>query len=139
MTFFGSANMMDTKVVGHVRPPRVLLAEDNTLVALDLEDILTGYGCRVIGPSMTVREALEALDREEIDIAVVDYLLEDGEAAPLARALNVKGIPFAICTGAGVAELCSLYPNTPILPKPYNPDDVSIVVNSLIASRLAGS
>ncbi|MBY0558667.1 response regulator [Hyphomicrobium sp.] len=139
MTYSGSASMVDTKIFGHVRPPRVLLVEDNTLVALDLEDILRGYGCQVIGPSATVRDALEALEREEIDIAVVDYLLEDGEAAPLARSLDVKGIPFAICTGAGVAELSSLYPNTPILAKPYNPDDVSIVVNSLIASRLAAS
>ena len=65
---------METKIFGHVRPPRVLLVEDNTLIALDLEEILKGYGCRVVGPSMTVREALEVLDREEVDIAVVDYL-----------------------------------------------------------------
>ncbi|CAA2142070.1 response regulator [Hyphomicrobium sp. ghe19] len=132
-----SASMVETNIFGHVRPPRVLLVEDNTLIALDLEEILKGYGCRVVGPSMTVREALEVLDREEVDIAVIDYLLEDGEASPLTRALDVKGIPFAICTGAGGAELCSLYPNTPILGKPYNPEDVSMVVNSLIASRLA--
>jgi DNA-binding NtrC family response regulator len=139
MKYSGLGSMVETKVVAHVRPPRVLLVEDNTLIALDLEEILKGYGCRVVGPSMTVREALEVLDREEVDIAVVDYLLEDGEAAPLARALDVKGIPYAICTGAGGAELCTRYPNTPILGKPYSPDDVSIVVNSLIASRLAAS
>jgi DNA-binding NtrC family response regulator len=139
MKYSGSGSMVETKIFGHVRPPRVLLVEDNTLIALDLEEILKEYGCRVVGPSMTVREALEVLDREEVDIAVVDYLLEDGEAAPLARALDVKGIPFAICTGAGGAELCTRYPNTPILGKPYNPDDVSMVVNSLIASRLAAS
>lgn len=137
MKYCGSRSMVETKIFGRIPPPRVLLVEDNMLIALDLEEILKGYGCRVVGPSMTVREALEVLDREEVDIAVVDYLLEDGEAAPLARALDDKGIPFAICTGAGEAELCTLYPNTPILGKPYNPDDVSMVVNSLIASRLA--
>jgi len=138
MNFFGSGSMVETNIFGPVHPPRVLLVEDNTLIALDLEEILKGYGCRVVGPSVTVREALEVLDREEVDIAVVDYLLADGEAAPLARALDDRGIPFAICTGAGEAELVTLYPNTPILGKPYNPDDVSTVVNSLIASRLAG-
>ncbi|WP_045835464.1 response regulator [Hyphomicrobium sp. 99] len=137
MKFGGSGSMVKTKIFGQIPPPRVLLVEDNTLIALDLEEILKGYGCCVVGPSVTVREALEVLGTEEVDIAVVDYLLEDGEAAPLARALDDKGIPFAICTGAGEDELGTLYPNTPILGKPYNPDDVSIVVNSLIASRLA--
>ena len=138
MKFCGSVSMVAKKVdIGHRPPPRVLLVEDNTLIAMDLEDILEGFGCQVIGPIGTLKEALERLEREQIDVAVVDYLLEDGNAAPLAEILNEKGIPFAMCTGAGEGEISSLFPYTPILCKPYNPDDVSLVVNSLIASRLA--
>jgi len=133
----GTRSMVKTDLLGQFPPPRVLLAEDNALIALDLEEILKGYGCRVIGPTLSVQDALELLSTEDIDIAVVDFLLEDGEAAPLARALDDKGIPFAICTSGGEEGLSMLFPNTPFLAKPYNPDDVSTVVNSLIASRLA--
>ena len=120
-------------------PPRVLLAEDNALIALDLEELLQTYGCDVVGPSVTVQEALDVLRYQAIDIAVIDYLLEDGEAEPLACALDRKGIPYAICTGAGQDKIGSLYPNTPIIGKPFTPEDVSVVVNCLIASRLAHS
>ncbi|MBS0270140.1 MAG: response regulator [Proteobacteria bacterium] len=137
MMFCGSICMVKADTLRQFPAPRVLLAEDNTLIGLDLEVILKGYGCRVIGPILSVRDALELLSTEDVDIAVIDYLLEDGEAAPLARALDEKGIPFAICTGGGEEDLGMLYPNTPFLAKPYNPDDVSMVVNSLIASRLA--
>lgn len=117
--------------------PRVLVAEDNALIALDLEEILKGNGCRVIGPSLTVREAISIVDRESIDVALIDFILEDGVASPLAEFLNQKQIPFAICTGRREDELSAHFPSTPILGKPYNPDDVTLVVNSLIASRLS--
>lgn len=139
MRFSRSERTIDGTTFRHLTPPRVLLVEDNALIALDLEELLKGYGCCVIGPSVTVREALDILHSEQVDIAVVDYLLEDGEAEPLARALDSKGIPYAICTGAAGDKLGLLFPNTPILGKPYNPEDVSIVVNSLIASRLANA
>jgi DNA-binding NtrC family response regulator len=134
----GPGSIVSEKVeLGRQFPPRVLIVEDNALIALDLEDILKSNGCEVVGPRVSVREALEDLEQESIDVAVVDFLLEDGNAAPLAQALNGKGIPFAICTGAAESEISAQYPHTPILGKPYNPDDVHLVLNSLIASRLA--
>jgi DNA-binding NtrC family response regulator len=123
-----------------VRPktPRVLVVEDNALIALDLEEILKNSGCFVVGPSMTVREAKSIVDREGIDVAIIDFILEDGLAGPLARYLDEKHIPYALCTGRHADELSAHFPRTPILGKPYNPDDVATVVNSLIASLLSG-
>lgn len=137
MVYAGSVTMIAKSVVGSFPPPRVLLAEDSTLIAMDIESILTNYGCEVLGPFASVGEALKAVDRERVDVAVIDFLLNDGSAEPLARVLDDQGIPYAICTGAGEAELTARYPYTPLLGKPYNPDDVCMVVNSLIASRLA--
>ena len=137
MTHCGSVSTVMTPEL-EFPPPRVLIVEDNSLIAMDLEDILSNYGCAIVGSTTTVEKALEALEREAIDVAVIDYLLEDGDASPLAKVLNDKGIPFAMCTGANESEISSLYPHTPILSKPFNPADVSHVVNSLIASRLAG-
>jgi len=122
-----------------VRPktPRVLVVEDNALIALDLEEILKNSGCCVVGPSVTVQDAMLIVDQEGIDVAIIDFLLEDGVASPLAQYLDEKQIPFALCTGRDAHELSVHFPSTPILGKPYNPDDVALVVNSLIASRLS--
>ena len=140
MKYCGSVSMVVKKVdMGQQTPPRVLIVEDNPLIAMDLEDILEGFGCQVVGPISTLKETLKRLEEEQIDVAVVDYLLEDGNSGPIAETLNERSIPFALCTGAGEGEISSLFPHTPILSKPYNPDDVSLVVNSLIASRLAGT
>lgn len=117
--------------------PRVLVVEDNALIALDLEEILKDGGCQVIGPSGTVREAMSIVDQESIDIAFIDFILEDGVANSLAAFLNERRIPFAICTGRCEDELGMHFPSTPILGKPYNANDVTLVVNSLIASRLS--
>lgn len=137
MVYGGSITMIAKSVVSGFPPPRVLLAEDSTLIAMDIEAILVNYGCEVVGPFASVGEAVSALDRERIDVAVIDFLLTDGNAEPLARVLDDRGVPYAICTGAGEEELTSRYPYTPLLGKPYIPDDVCLVVNSLIASRLA--
>jgi DNA-binding NarL/FixJ family response regulator len=125
--------------IDRVEIPRVLIVEDNPLISMDLEDILKNHGCQIIGPLATVRDALLAIEKDEIDVALVDYVLEDGNAAPLAEALNGKAIPFAICTGSGEDAIHSIFPTTPILGKPFLTADVSVDINSLIASRLAST
>lgn len=128
---------MPTKLSSN--PPRVLVAEDSLLIAMDLENILTACGCEVIGPVSTVGEAIDQIAVSCIDAAILDFLLADGSAEPLAEYLDDKGIPYAICTGTEEHKLSENYPRTPILGKPYNADDVRMLVNGLIACRLTGS
>jgi CheY-like chemotaxis protein len=111
--------------------PRVLIVEDNTLIAMDLEDILEADGCHVLGPSVSVTEALGLLERAIADVAIVDHMLEDGTAAHLAKVLDERGIPYAICTAAREDKIRPLYPDKPILGKPYNAEDISLVVDDL--------
>ena len=68
--------------MGRQPSPRILIVEDNTLIAMDLEDILEGFGCQVVGPVGTVREALALLKELQVDVAVVDFQLEDGNSGP---------------------------------------------------------
>ncbi|WP_409560174.1 response regulator [Hyphomicrobium sp. MC8b] len=117
----------------------MLIAEDSLLIAMDLENILTAFGCEVIGPVSTVGEAIDLIAVSSIDAAILDFLLADGSAEPLAEYLDDKGIPFAICTGTEEHKLSEYYPRTPILGKPYDSDDVRMLVNGLIACRLTGS
>lgn len=118
------------------RRPRVLVVEDDVLVALDMEQLLLDNGCEVVGRSMTAMEALAFLDSEEIDIAIIDYVLKDGTAECVTLALHGKGIPFAICTGRGEGEMRAVYPQTPILRKPYGADDFARLVDTLIAGEV---
>ena len=129
------ANILDT-IHRAVQRPRVLIVEDNYLIAVEVAEILKGYGCDVVGPEVTVAAALKILGCAKIDIAVVDFILEDDSAERLLDDLNLRGIPFALCTGA---DLAALYPHTPLLSKPFVTKDVMAVVNSLMAARLATS
>ena len=63
MKYCGSVSMVVKKVdMGQQTPPRVLIVEDNPLIAMGLEDILEGFGCQVVGPISTLKETLERLE-----------------------------------------------------------------------------
>ena len=129
------ANILDT-FHRAVQRPRVLIVEDNYLIAVEVGEILKDYGCDVVGPEVTVASAVKMLGCAKIDIALVDFILKDGSAERLLDDLNKRNIPFAFCTGA---DLAALYPHTPLLTKPFATKDVITVVNSLMAARLATS
>lgn len=77
---------------------RVLVAEAEAVIALDLEATLRGFGCAVLGPVASVADALALLGRERPDAALLELDLRDGHAAPLAEALARLGVPFALVT-----------------------------------------
>jgi CheY-like chemotaxis protein len=113
--------------------PRVLVVEDQTLIAMDLQALLEDdRAFVVVGPATSVSEADALLAKEQVDLALVDFMLSDGEAGPLLDHLRAKSIPFALCTGADCHELSSAYPFTPILAKPYKIEDVVKVMKGLV-------
>jgi CheY-like chemotaxis protein len=80
---------------------RVLLVEDNYLVAEMLTQQIESMGCEVVGPAASSAEALDLLDRHEIDCAVLDINIIGGTSAPIAEALDARAIPFLFVTGYG--------------------------------------
>ncbi|KTS20473.1 histidine kinase [Methylobacterium indicum] len=102
---------------------RVLIVEDEALVALELTEIVTGANAHAVGPARTNREALALIDLEAIDLAILDLNLADGEATPTAEGLIAKGIPVLICTGGVLPRAMRLlWPDLPMLRKPLNPE-----------------
>jgi len=77
---------------------RVLIAEDEFFIALDLETVFQDAGAQVVGPVRRVEDAL-ALPLEGFDAAVLDLELEDGCCYPFALKLLEAGIPFILATG----------------------------------------
>jgi CheY-like chemotaxis protein len=77
---------------------RVLVIEDEFLIALDLRSILDDLGCVALGPAATVPEALRLLVTDPPDATLLDLNLGGASAAPVAEALTTGGMPFVIVT-----------------------------------------
>lgn len=107
---------------GVLRGKRILVVEDEPLVAMMVEDILLGENAVVIGPAASLAKALE-LAQGEFDAALLDVNLAAERVYPVARRLQQRGIPFVFATGyGGPDEEWGNMPN--ILEKPYSRGDV---------------
>jgi DNA-binding response OmpR family regulator len=112
---------------------RVLVVEDEHLVALALADDLEAAGAVVVGPAASVEGALGLVAESEIEAAVLDIGLQMEMVYPVADALTAKGIPFLFTSGFDAAVLPAQYAAVPTCDKPANP----IVLMRMLA-ELAG-
>jgi CheY-like chemotaxis protein len=102
---------------------RILVVEDEPIVAWDLADVLGSYGCEVVGPAYDLPQA-EKLSQEPLDGAVLDVNLGDQKVFPVADTLAERQVPFCFVTGYGVAGLRPGDLDRPILQKPVAPEQV---------------
>lgn len=84
---------------------RILIVEDEFLLAMELESLLARRGCMVLGPASSVRQALAVIDGEQPDVALLDVNLRGERATPVAAALQARGVPFVLITGYSDAQL----------------------------------
>lgn len=82
---------------------RILLVEDEILVAAMVVDMLVGLGATVIGPATTLAKGLSLAETEEFDAAVLDINLRGERIDPVADLLEARGIPMLFATGYGAA------------------------------------
>ncbi len=110
---------------------RILLVEDETLVAMLLEDMIAELGGTVVASASRVAGALEAVETtgNGVDLAVLDVNLGGEEAFPVAQALADRGVPFAFSTGYGSSGLPDAWRSRPTLQKPFTQDQVTAVLN----------
>lgn len=97
---------------------RVLVVEDNFLLAIDLAGMLERAGAEVVGPVMSVEEALAALDPLP-DVATLDVQLGEETSFPIADELARHGIPFVFVTGAG-GMIPTAHQSRPLCHKPFS-------------------
>jgi DNA-binding LytR/AlgR family response regulator len=84
---------------------RVLIVEDEFLLAMELESLVAVGGCTTLGPASSVRQALALIDGEQPDIALLDVNLKGERATPVAAALRDRGVPYVLITGYSDAQL----------------------------------
>jgi CheY-like chemotaxis protein len=113
---------------------RILLVEDEAMIAMLFEDMLIDSGATVIGPASGVRAALEAIAAEPIDGALLDVNLGGEQSFAVADALAERGVPFVFVTGYGEAGVRDRYPHAPTLQKPFVNSDLQRALGQLAAS-----
>jgi CheY-like chemotaxis protein len=87
-----------------LRGRRVLVVEDEMLVAMEFENLLQRQGCAVLGPAPTVDRALGLLEHDQPDAALLELKLHGQPATAVAVALKTRGVPFVLVTGYGEAQ-----------------------------------
>ena len=99
---------------------RVLVIEDESLVAMLLETILDDMGCTVVGPESNIDDGLIAATTEaSLDAALLDVNVAGREVFPVAEALKARGVPFVFSTGYGEAGLPEHWRGNPTIQKPF--------------------
>ena len=113
---------------------RILLVEDEELVALELSTELSRLGWAIVGPAATLKEAQSFLS-SSFDAAVLDVNLRGRSVYALAEVLKERHVPFVFCTGYEMADPEGRFPEVPVIRKPAHPAAVSAALSDLLKSR----
>lgn len=99
---------------------RVLLVEDESLVAMLLETILEDMGCITVGPAANIDDGLAmATDGKHLDAALLDVNVAGRYVFPVAHALKARGVPFVFSTGYGEGGLPDEWRGQATIQKPF--------------------
>lgn len=115
--------------------PKILVVDDDALIAMELGERLTDMGYEVLGPAHSIAEAEAVLARTTPDAALLDASLAGGASSvPLAVTLHAKGVRVAFCTGydrvkGAPPELA----NAPVLTKPVSDNDIKTCLEKLLS------
>lgn len=113
---------------------RILIVEDEAVVALDLENTFMDHGAGVVCPPVASRqEALAAIEAHRIDFALLDVALRDGDVWPVAERLAARSVPMAFHSGhAARDEIMARFPDAGLVVKPSHPDLLAETVHSVL-------
>lgn len=115
---------------------RILMAEDEPLVAMLLEDVLLDAGATIMGPAATVAEGLALAAAERPDVAVLDLNLSGETCLALADALATAGVPFLVATGYGGDVPLPRHAGVEVLQKPYEPATLIAALSRMASVRI---
>ncbi len=104
--------------------PRILVVEDECLVAMLLEDFIAELGYTVVATAARKEDALRRLEAGGIDAALLDVNLDGERSYPIAEALAARGLPFVFVTGYGEAGIEPAFRDRPVVQKPFTQDSL---------------
>jgi len=111
---------------------RILIVEDEMLVAMLIEDTIADLGHEVVGPAMRLEAALETAAKDDFDFAILDINLAGKTSFPVADCLAERGIPFMFASGYGKAGLDERHRDAPIVQKPFAATQLEEMIKRLL-------
>jgi CheY-like chemotaxis protein len=112
---------------------RILVVEDESLVAMLLEQMLEELGFGAIRIASSLSEAHEALEQERPDLAALDVNVRGEQVFPIAAALAARGAPFVFVTGYGEQGLSAEWQGRPVVQKPFSLETLAAGLNAALA------
>jgi CheY-like chemotaxis protein len=127
-------------LTGSLAGRRILVVEDEYIIAVEVKRWLLAAGCDVLGPVPSVDQALDLVEDRRPDAAVLDVNLGDGcTAYPIADKLSELGVPYLLATGDVRVADTSVYRHRPRLEKPYLQSELVRALTSLVAPATPAS
>ncbi len=114
---------------------KVLLVEDEGVVAMMIEDMLEALGCEVVSSIARVTPALEIAAKADIDLAVLDVNVAGEQVFPVAEVLRDRSIPFLFSTGYGASGLPSHFSDRQVLSKPFSDSELQEKIAATLQGR----
>ncbi len=111
---------------------RVLVVEDEMLILMMIEDMLSDLGCGSVVTAGSVDDALAKLGAQTFDVAMLDSNLAGASSDPVADALVARGVPFFFATGQRNGAPNLAHPDHPVLMKPFTFEDLKQAFNRVL-------
>ena len=127
-----------------VRPPgsvlrRILIVEDEPLIAYSLYEGVTSMGFECVGPYADLATALQKATFETFDAAILNLMIKGGWSYSVGAVLASRGIPFAFASGLPHNEIEPEWKDRPYIEKPYSSDDIKVIFQVLIPHHVWGT
>jgi CheY-like chemotaxis protein len=110
---------------------KVLIVEDEWIIALDLKISIERKGYQAVGPAPTVAMAIELVETSAVDGAILDVKLFQENSFPVADLLHKRKIPFVFATGYSPGELPEQYDGVAVLGKPHDDRELSAALRDM--------
>lgn len=114
--------------------PSVLLVEDDFLIRMLLEDMLSDLGYEIAAAVGTIAEASELAATGEFSVAILDVNVDGQEIYPVANILAKRGLPFVFVTGYSAGSLAAPYSGHPSLQKPFQAEQLEAALSGLLTT-----
>lgn len=112
---------------------RILVVEDDMMIAVLIEQVLQELGCVVVGPVGKLDAALRLAGSEALDAAILDVNIRGSEVYPVAERLRTRGVPFVLASGYGDWALPEAFRNQPRLTKPFTYEEIEAQMRLLFS------
>ncbi len=115
---------------------RVLIVEDELMIRMLLEGMLTDLGHSVAAEAGTIEEALKLAKQAEFDVALLDVNLNNRPITPVAEVLVERGVPFVFASGYGQRGVPEAYRQSPTLQKPFQIEALAQAIDAALANAV---